>query len=67
MQLLLLPRLFRYYNTLAVATALSEARGKRVQVFLTAVGGGVFGNQTKWIAVRFGKIANHMKGRHHKT
>lgn len=38
-----------YDATLAVAAILSIERKKRVDVFLTKVGGGVFGNQDEWI------------------
>ena len=35
--------------TLLVAAALAQARGKRVAVFLSGVGGGAFGNRSLWI------------------
>lgn len=38
-----------YEATLAVATLLARERGERVTVFLTAVGGGAFGNRSMWI------------------
>lgn len=38
-----------YEATLAIATVLAAERGCRVKVYLTAVGGGAFGNRTAWI------------------
>ena len=38
-----------YEATLAAAAVLASERRARVKVFLTAVGGGAFRNQTKWI------------------
>jgi len=35
--------------TLAVGAILAAERGERVKVYLTAVGGGAFGNRTAWI------------------
>lgn len=39
-----------YEATLAVASLAAAEQGKRVSVFLTAVGGGVFGNRSTWIS-----------------
>lgn len=39
-----------YEATLSVASILAHLRKKRVKVFLTAIGGGVFGNPKNWIA-----------------
>lgn len=38
-----------YEATLAVAAILTVNRASRVKVFLTAVGGGAFGNRSMWI------------------
>ena len=38
-----------YDATLAAAAALARERRARVVVFLTALGGGAFGNPTEWI------------------
>jgi len=38
-----------YEATLAVAATISQQKKRRVTVFLTQVGGGVFGNQMDWI------------------
>jgi len=38
-----------YEATLAAAAVLASERRARVKVFLTAIGGGAFRNQTKWI------------------
>ena len=38
-----------YEATLAVAAILARERGQRVSVYLTKVGGGVFGNDPEWI------------------
>ena len=38
-----------YEATLAAAAILSQKRKTRVKVFLTQVGGGVFGNDEEWI------------------
>jgi len=38
-----------YVATLTVATLLAAQRQERVKVFLTAVGGGAFGNRSMWI------------------
>jgi hypothetical protein len=38
-----------YEATLSVASIVARNRGKRVAVFLTCVGGGVFGNEPSWI------------------
>mmetsp|Transcript_42650 Transcript_42650/g.92965 ORF Transcript_42650/g.92965 Transcript_42650/m.92965 type:complete len:674 (-) Transcript_42650:60-2081(-) len=38
-----------YDATLMIAALLAEQRQARVKVFLTAVGGGAFGNRTQWI------------------
>eukprot|EP00286_Rhodomonas_abbreviata_P023752 CAMPEP_0181294178 /NCGR_PEP_ID=MMETSP1101-20121128/3456_1 /TAXON_ID=46948 /ORGANISM="Rhodomonas abbreviata, Strain Caron Lab Isolate" /LENGTH=362 /DNA_ID=CAMNT_0023398807 /DNA_START=118 /DNA_END=1203 /DNA_ORIENTATION=- len=38
----------QYEATLLVAAILSRQRGRRVKVFLTSVGGGAFGNPSKW-------------------
>jgi len=39
-----------YDATLAVAAILARKKGKRINVFLTKVGGGVFGNRDEWIS-----------------
>merc|ERR1712232_380710 len=39
-----------YEATLAAAALLAHEHKKRVKVFLTALGGGAFGNRTSWIA-----------------
>jgi hypothetical protein len=39
-----------YDATLAAAALLAERRGRRVRVFLTAVGGGAFGTPLEWVA-----------------
>lgn len=38
-----------YEATLSVASIIAHNRGKRVAVYLTCVGGGVFGNEPNWI------------------
>lgn len=38
-----------YEATIAAAAILSQVRGERVKVYLTMVGGGVFGNSHSWI------------------
>jgi hypothetical protein len=38
-----------YEATLAVASIIARNRGERVAVYLTCVGGGVFGNEPDWI------------------
>mmetsp|Transcript_37152 Transcript_37152/g.105667 ORF Transcript_37152/g.105667 Transcript_37152/m.105667 type:complete len:404 (+) Transcript_37152:53-1264(+) len=38
-----------YLSTLAVGAILARERRSRVTVFLTAVGGGAFGNRTTWV------------------
>lgn len=51
-----------YDATLAAAALLSRRRSKRVTVYLTALGGGSFGNETRWIAAALGKILERYGG-----
>ena len=52
-----------YEATLAVGALLSKERdGQRVKVFLTRVGGGVFGNPDEWITQSIRNACNKFKG-----
>lgn len=50
-----------FYSTLAVGAILSRRRQSRVTVYLTCIGGGVFGNDHRWIADAISKaVGDHI-------
>ncbi len=50
-----------FLATLLVGGCLAVQRKKRVKVFLTSIGGGVFGNETDWIAESIDKALAALK------
>jgi len=51
-----------YSATLAIVSLLAAKRGERVTVFLTAVGGGAFGNRSAWIVNSMNKALASFAG-----
>jgi hypothetical protein len=51
-----------YEATLRVGASLAAERGARVKVYLTALGGGAFGNRHAWISDAIGSALEAMKG-----
>ena len=50
-----------YVATLSVGALIAKKENRRVKVFLTAVGGGAFGNRTMWIADAMSKALKQFR------